>query len=128
VTRPVLRLILWPAIVTLAVTLLLGLTGEPLPWSSEPLSREAGGAAALGEAALAYALSARLPVLLIMFASIFGGLDTHHVEPRLDFPEVGPGGLFFWTALLPPFSVSIYLTVVGGLIFGCLAAFFACED
>ena len=74
---------------------------------------------------LVYAVSARLPVLLIMFASIFGGLDTHYAKPRPDFPPMGPWGLFFWTALLPQLSVWIYLTVVGGLVFGCLAAFLA---
>jgi hypothetical protein len=35
---------------------------------------------------------------------------------------MGPLGLFFWTALLPQLSVWIYLTVVGGLIVGALAA------
>ena len=201
----VLRLILWPALITLAVTL-LRLFGELRQWSPQLFSREAGGAGALvgivwlipifgvyfavrlaragegprsvgralGTAALAfvvntalgfgsfalvkspvgqlaiftltswlaigiawagwpalwrvlmaYAVSARLPVLVIMFASIFGGLDTHYAKPRPDFPPMGPWGLFFWTALLPQFSIWIYLTVVGGLIFGCLAAFLA---
>ena len=200
----VLRLILWPAVITLAVTL-LRLVGELWQWSPKLFSREAGGAGALvgivwlipvfgvyfavrlcregerpqsvgralamaalafvlntalgfgsfalvkspvGQLAiftviswlaiaiawpgwpalwrvlLAYAVSARLPVLVIMFASIFGGLDTHYAKPRPDFPAMGPWGLFLWTALLPQFSVWIYLTIVGGLIFGCLAAFF----
>jgi uncharacterized integral membrane protein len=34
---------------------------------------------------------------------------------------MGSWGLFFWTALLPQMSIWIYLTVVGGLIFGALA-------
>jgi hypothetical protein len=29
--------------------------------------------------------------------------------------------LFFWTALLPQFSVWIWFTVVGGLVFAALA-------
>jgi hypothetical protein len=34
---------------------------------------------------------------------------------------MGPLGLFLWTALLPQLTVWIYLTVVGGLLFGALA-------
>ena len=71
---------------------------------------------------LAYALAARIPVLLVMLLSIFGGWDTHYAKPRPDFPAMGPWGLFFWTALLPQFSVWIYLTIVGGMIFAALAA------
>ncbi len=71
---------------------------------------------------LAYGLAARLPVVVIMFFSIFGGWDTHYSKPRPDFPPMGPAGLFFWTALLPQLSIWIYLTVVGGLIFGSLFA------
>jgi len=71
---------------------------------------------------LAYGLAARLPVLIVMLVSIFGGWDTHYAKPRPDFPAMGPWGIFFWTALLPQFSVWIYLTVVGGMIFAALAA------
>jgi hypothetical protein len=79
---------------------------------------------ALWHVLLAYAVSARLPVLIVMFASIFGGLDTHYAKPRPDFPEMGPWGLFFWTAVLPQGSIWFFLTIVGGLIFGSSAAFF----
>ena len=71
---------------------------------------------------LAYGFLARLPVLAIMFAAIFGSWDSHYAKPRPDFPPMGPWGLFFWTALLPQLSVWIYLTIVGGLVFGALAA------
>lgn len=77
---------------------------------------------ALWRVLLAYGLAARVPVLVVMFLSIFLGWDTHYAKPRPDFPPMGPWGLFFWTALLPQLSVWIYLTVVGGMIFGALAA------
>jgi hypothetical protein len=196
------QLVFWPAVVTLAVTL-LRFVGELAGWSERLFSRKAGGAGALigivwlipvfgvyfairlwregarpsslprafglallafllyvglGVAAfkvfpspvaqlaiftvaawlalliarpgwpalwrvlIAYALTARIPVLLIMAVSIFGGLDTHYAKPRPDFPPMGPAGLFFWTALLPQLAVWIFLTVVVGLIFGSLAA------
>lgn len=71
---------------------------------------------------IAYGLAARVPVLVVMLLSIFGGWDTHYAKPRPDFPSMGPWGIFFWTALLPQFSVWIYLTVVGGMVFAALAA------
>jgi hypothetical protein len=70
---------------------------------------------------LAYGVAARVPVLVIMFLSIFGGWDTHYAKPRPDFPAMGPWGLFFWTALIPQLSVWIYLTIVGGMVFGAIA-------
>jgi hypothetical protein len=76
---------------------------------------------ALWRALLVYGFAARIPVLVIMYLAIFGGWDSHYAKPRPDFPAMGPWGLFFWTALLPQFSVWIYLTVAGGLLFGALA-------
>jgi hypothetical protein len=76
---------------------------------------------ALWRVLLAYGFAARLPVLLVMFLAIFGGWDTHYAKPRPDFPAMGPWGIFFWTALLPQLAIWIYLTVVGGLLFGALA-------
>jgi hypothetical protein len=67
---------------------------------------------------LVYGLLARIPVLAIMFLSIFGGWDTHYAKPRPDFPAMGPWGLFFWTALLPQMGVWIYLTIVFGMLMG----------
>ena len=70
---------------------------------------------------LAYGIAARVPVLVVMFLSIFGAWDTHYAKPRPDFPPMGPWGLFFWTALLPQASIWIYLTVVGGILCGAAA-------
>jgi hypothetical protein len=71
---------------------------------------------------MAYGLAARLPVLAVMFLSIFLGWDTHYAKPRPDFPPMGPWGVFFWTAVLPQLSIWIYVTVVFGLLFGAAAA------
>ncbi len=69
---------------------------------------------------LAYGFAARLPVVAIMFLAIFLGWDTHYAKPRPDFPPMGKLGLFLWTAVLPQLSVWIYLTVVGGMLFGAV--------
>jgi hypothetical protein len=76
---------------------------------------------ALWRVLLAYGLTARIPVLVVMFLSIFLAWDTHYAKPRPDFPPMGPGGIFFWTAVLPQLSIWIYLTVVAGMFFGALA-------
>ena len=77
---------------------------------------------ALWRVLMAYGFAARVPVLIVMFLSIFGGWDTHYAKPRPDFPAMDAWGLFFWTAVLPQFSIWIYLTIVGGMIFGAIAA------
>jgi len=75
---------------------------------------------ALWRVLLAYGLAARIPVLIVMFLAIFLGWDSHYAKPRPDFPPMGHWGLFFWTAFLPQMSVWIYLTIVGGMIFGAI--------
>ncbi|HET7747163.1 MAG TPA: hypothetical protein VFM29_07665 [Vicinamibacteria bacterium] len=79
---------------------------------------------ALVRVLVAYGFAARIPVLVVMFLSIFLHWDTHYAKPRPDFPPMGEWGLFFWTALLPQLSVWIYMTVVMGLFFGGIAAAF----
>jgi hypothetical protein len=76
---------------------------------------------ALWRVLLAYGFAARIPVLVVMFLAIFLGWDTHYAKPRPDFPPMGHWGLFFWTAFLPQMSIWIWLTIVGGMIFGALA-------
>lgn len=85
-------------------------------WLAVAVARR--GWPALWRVLLAYGFLARLPVLVVMFLSIFGSWDTHYAKPRPDFPAMGPWGLFFWTALLPQFGIWIYLTVVLGMLMG----------
>ncbi len=76
---------------------------------------------ALWRVLVAYGFAARVPVLVIMFFAIFRGWDSHYAKPRPDFPPMGHWGLFGWTAFLPQITIWIYVTVVGGLLFGALA-------
>jgi hypothetical protein len=87
-------------------------------WIGILLARRA--APGLWRVLLAYGFAARVPVLIVMAISIFGGLDTHYAKPGPDFPPMGPLGLFLWTALLPQFSVWIWMTVAGGLLVAAL--------
>lgn len=88
-------------------------------WIAIALARP--GWPALWRVLLTYGLAARLPVVVIMFLAIFLGWDSHYAKPRPDFPPMGHWGLFAWTALLPQMSLWIYLTVVGGILFGAVA-------
>ena len=88
-------------------------------WIAIAIARSAWPA--LWRVLLAYGLAARIPVVLVMFLAIFLGWDSHYAKPRPDFPPMGPWGLFAWTALLPQMSFWIYLTVVGGILFGAIA-------
>jgi len=88
-------------------------------WIAIALARSAWPA--LWRVLLLYGLAARIPVVVIMFLAIFLGWDSHYAKPRPDFPPMGPWGLFGWTAVLPQMSLWIYLTVVGGILFGAIA-------
>ena len=76
---------------------------------------------ALWRVLLAYGFAARVPVLVVMFLAIFLQWDTHYAKPRPDFPPMGHLGMYLWTAVLPQMSIWIYLTVVGGTLFGAAA-------
>jgi hypothetical protein len=129
--RPALRALGWALLAFLA-TAVLSIGGVLLvrsavgqlaiftvtSWIGIMIARRA--APGLWRVLLAYGFAARLPVLVIMAASIFGGLDTHYAKPRPDFPPMGALGLFFWTALLPQLSVWIWMTVAVGLVFAAL--------
>jgi hypothetical protein len=101
-----------PPVTQLAIFTLTSWLAIALAWRAWP---------ALWRVLLAYGLAARIPVLVVMFLAIFLQWDTHYAKPRPDFPPMGPWGLFFWTGLLPQMSIWIYLTIVGGILFGAMA-------
>jgi hypothetical protein len=80
---------------------------------------------ALGRTLLAYAFAARVPVAIVMLFAIFGNWGTHYdvsppdasavdqLTPLMKWVEIG---------LLPQMTIWIYVTVVGGLLFGGIAA------
>jgi hypothetical protein len=88
-------------------------------WIAIVLARSAWPA--LWRVLLAYGLAARIPVVVVMFLAIFLGWDSHYAKPRPDFPPMGRWGLFAWTAVLPQMSLWIFLTIVGGILFGAIA-------
>jgi hypothetical protein len=80
---------------------------------------------ALGRVLLGYALAARIPVALVMLFAIFGKWGTHYdVAPKglEKIDQVAPIVKWFWIGFVPQMTIWIFLTVVGGMIFGSIAA------
>ena len=78
---------------------------------------------------LAYALSARIPVAILMFFAIQGDWHTHYDVAPPSFPE----GVGFWSkylqiGLLPQLTLWIGFTVAAGALFGSLVAAFLRRD
>jgi len=79
----------------------------------------------LGNALLAYAFAARIPVVIVMYLAMIGnggqGWGTHYDAgpPNFQFPSIA--AKFFFTAVAPQFGLWIGWTVVAGAIFGIIA-------
>jgi len=79
----------------------------------------------LGNALVAYAFAARIPVLIVMFLAMRGnggqGWGTHYdvVDPM--FAHAGFARKFFYMAILPQMTFWIVWTVVLGSIIGMIA-------
>ncbi len=78
---------------------------------------------ALWSTLLAYAFAARIPVAIVMLLAIFGKWGTHYDVLPPDFPDTySPFMTWVLIGLVPQMTIWIYLTVVGGLFFGGIAA------
>jgi hypothetical protein len=73
----------------------------------------------------AYALAARIPVAIVMLVAMIGNWGTHYDVAPPEAPGLATASPFvkwLWIGLLPQATVWIYVTVVGGMIFGGIAA------
>jgi len=80
---------------------------------------------ALARTLLAYAFAARIPVAIVMLVAILGNWGTHYDVAPPNAPQVdamAPLVKWFWIGLVPQMTIWIYLTVVGGMIVGGIAA------
>jgi hypothetical protein len=77
---------------------------------------------ALWKTLLAYAFAARIPVAIVMLLAILGNWGTHYDVAPPDFPEMAPVVRWLMIGLLPQMTLWIFMTVVGGLLFGGIAA------
>lgn len=84
-----------------------------LPWKAWP---------DLGRTLLAYALAARIPVVIVMLAAIFGNWGTHYdvlpPDPPPNLLTAGPLARWFWIGLLPQMTIWIANTMLVGTLLG----------
>jgi hypothetical protein len=76
---------------------------------------------ALGRVLLAYALAARIPVVLVMLMAILGDWGTHYDVPPPGAPEMSGLGKWFVIGVLPQMTVWLWFTVVIGGLAGIVA-------
>jgi hypothetical protein len=77
---------------------------------------------ALGKVLLAYGVSARIPVAIVMLIAIHANWGTHYELGPPGFPEMAPLIKWFWIGLLPQMTLWIMFTMVVGGLCGAVAA------
>lgn len=100
---------------TIALAFVLtGATGF-IPWKAWP---------ELAKVLLVFALAARVPVVIVMLAAIFGGWGTHYdvlpPDPPARLLELGLLGRWFFIGFLPQLTVWIAQTLLMGTLFGAV--------
>ena len=72
---------------------------------------------------LAYAIAARIPVIVIMWLAMAGNWGTHYDGPAPDLPAgTGLAGKFFWIGVLPQLFSWPAFTITMGMFSGGIAA------
>jgi hypothetical protein len=80
---------------------------------------------ALGRPLLVYAVLARLPVVVVMWAAIRWGWGTHYDASLPGFPVLAPTPRWLWTGALPQLTIWVAWTVVVGALCGLLGWYVA---
>jgi hypothetical protein len=76
----------------------------------------------LGRVLLAYALAARIPVVLVMLVAILGSWGTHYDVLPPGAPEMPPIPKWLLIGVLPQMTIWLWFTVAIGGLFGIVAA------
>lgn len=69
----------------------------------------------------AYALAARVPVILVMLAAILGNWGTHYDVPPPNFPAMSPVVKWLLIGVFPQLTLWMGFTVIAGMFFGLVA-------
>src|SRR5690242_11500909 len=73
---------------------------------------------------VAYALSARVPIVVITFFALRGHWGTHFDNVQARYAQMGFGPAYLYFALLPQLVFWVSYTVVSGAVVGTIAASF----
>lgn len=77
---------------------------------------------ALGRLLFAYALAARVPVVLVMLVAMLGDWGTHYDVAPPGFPEMGVLPKWLLIGVLPQLTIWVWFTLAVGAVFGTVAA------
>jgi hypothetical protein len=76
----------------------------------------------LGRTLFAYAMAARIPVVIVMLLAMLGNWGTHYDVAPPDFPAMSPIAKWAVIGLLPQLTIWIWFTIALGAIAGGIAA------
>jgi hypothetical protein len=79
------------------------------------------GTPVLGKVLVAYGLTARIPVLLVMLVAMLGSWGTHYDLAPPGVPEMSPIAKWFLIGVMPQLTFWMTFTVVVGALFGGIA-------
>jgi hypothetical protein len=77
---------------------------------------------ALSRTLLAYALAARIPVILVMLFAILGNWGTHYDVAPPNFPPMSPMAKWLMIGVAPQLTIWIWFTIAAGALVGGVAA------
>jgi hypothetical protein len=104
-----------PGAAGILAAFLLALALAFLPWKAWP---------ELAKTQFAYALAARIPVVVVMLLAIYGNWGTHYdvlpPDPPPDLVAAGPLGRWFMIGLIPQLTLWIGHTVLLGSLVGAV--------
>jgi hypothetical protein len=75
----------------------------------------------LGRTLFAYALAARIPVIIVMLVAMLGNWGTHYDVAPPDFPAMGVLAKWFMIGVLPQLTIWIWFTIAAGAVAGAIA-------
>ena len=80
---------------------------------------------ALAKPLLAYAVAARVPVIVVMWLAIRRGWGTHYDAIPPSFPFYGPLERWLWTGVLPQATIWVAFTLAVGTAFSAVGVYLA---
>ena len=97
---------------TFAVFIVMAIVGGILAFRAWP---------GLGRTLFAYALAARIPVVIVMLVAMLGNWGTHYDVAPPNFPAMGVLSKWFMIGVLPQLTIWIWWTIAGGAVAGAIA-------
>ncbi len=101
------------SLATFGVFIVVGIVGAILAYRAWP---------GLGKTLFAYALAARIPVVIVMLIAMLGNWGTHYDVAPPNFPPMGTLAKWFMIGVVPQLTIWIWFTIAAGAIAGTIAA------